>query len=256
MPDGTVNDRDCGRATACCNPGASPGPAPQCANPGPGKNLNGCDFAGEDFSGQDLSGSSISDATFRNAELFDTDLSDTTMRRTTFRGANLCSANLSSSSLNRADFRGSTGPDGRPTNLTRANLRGSSCGGVLFNNQTIFCQTITCNGVGPQRRLPGRGRPRGRVLHRCRLRTRSHLPEPGVRARSGHMHGGAEHLPKPWWAQLWRSTTLSMPCHDKRSDFLRNGNAMQRLLQRRGLHRGDRARLRLCRFHRSPLFVS
>ena len=118
-----------------------------CADPGPGSNLDGCDFAGRDFSGQDLSGSEINDATFRNAVLVDTDLSGSDMARTSFRGANLCGATLSSSSLVNADFRGSTGSDGRPTNLTRADLRSSKCKGTLYDANTIFCGTKTCNGA-------------------------------------------------------------------------------------------------------------
>ncbi len=118
-----------------------------CANPGPGKNLNGCDFAGKDFSGKNLSGSEINDATFDDAELVGADLSDSSMRRTAFRGANLCRAKLSSAALNKADFRGSAGPNGRSTNLTLADLRGSGCGGVQFDANTIFCGTRMCNGA-------------------------------------------------------------------------------------------------------------
>jgi hypothetical protein len=119
----------------------------ECADPGPGTNLDGCDFAGKDFSGRDLSGSDITDATFRNAVLVDTDLSGSDMARTSFRGANLCGAKLSSSSLANADFRGSSGSDGRPTNLTRADLRSSKCKGTIFDANTIFCGTKTCSGA-------------------------------------------------------------------------------------------------------------
>jgi hypothetical protein len=118
-----------------------------CANPGPSKTLNGCDFSGKNFSGKDLSGSEINDATFANAELVGADLSDSSMRRTTFRGANLCRATLTSASLNKADFRGADGPNGRPTNLTRADLRSSGCGGVQFDANTIFCGTRMCDGA-------------------------------------------------------------------------------------------------------------
>jgi hypothetical protein len=127
--------------------GRQPGAQNNCANPGPGSSLDGCDFAGRDFSGRDLSGSEINDATFQNAVLVDADLSGSDMARTSFRGANLCGAKLSSSSLAAADFRGSTGADGRPTNLTRADLRSSKCKGTLFDANTIFCGTTTCNGA-------------------------------------------------------------------------------------------------------------
>jgi hypothetical protein len=115
-------------ATAAGKPhGGKKGQAqPDCAHPGPGKNLNGCDFSGRDFSGKNLS--------------------DATMRRTNLRGANLCGANLSSSTLNNADFRGETGLGRRPTNMTRANLRGSTCGGLHSDANTIFCATRMCDG--------------------------------------------------------------------------------------------------------------
>jgi hypothetical protein len=124
-----------------------PRPQGKCANPGPSRNLNGCDFAGKDFSGQNLSGSEINDASFNNAELVGADLSDSSMRRTSFRGANLCRATLTSASLNKADFRGADGSQGRPTNLTLADLRSATCGGVQFDANTIFCGTRMCNGV-------------------------------------------------------------------------------------------------------------
>lgn len=127
-------------------PGRAQAPG-DCANPGPGRSLEGCNFAGRDFTGRDLSGSEMNDATFRNAVLVDTDLSGSDMAGTSFRGANLCGAKLSSSSLVNADFRGSTGSDGRPTNLTRADLRSSKCKGTRFNANTIFCGTRTCNGT-------------------------------------------------------------------------------------------------------------
>jgi uncharacterized protein YjbI with pentapeptide repeats len=108
-----------------------------CANPGPGKNLDGCDFSGQDFSGRSLRGSSLRGTRFTDAILRGTNLSDSNAKGANFHNANLCGANLSASTLKEADFTDAT--------LTRADLHASSCGGADFTG-AIFCRTRGCNG--------------------------------------------------------------------------------------------------------------
>ncbi|MGH6763989.1 MAG: pentapeptide repeat-containing protein, partial [Phyllobacterium sp.] len=78
---------------------------PDCANPGPSKDLKGCGFQGDDLSGLDLSSSNL--------------------RGVNFRDAILRCADLSSSNLRQADFRNA--------DLSGADLHSSACNGVLFN---------------------------------------------------------------------------------------------------------------------------
>jgi hypothetical protein len=113
------------------NAGRVSAAATDCFSPGPGSNLNGCNFNDQNLAGADLSSSS--------------------MVGTSFRGANLCSADLSSSQLRDADFRGG---GMRLTNLTRADLSSSGCRGIRFNAETVFCQTRTCNGAINNRDCP------------------------------------------------------------------------------------------------------
>ena len=113
--------------------------AADCLNPGPSSNMNGCNFTNDDFVGADLSSSS--------------------MRGTRFRGANLTCADLSSSQLKDADFRGFALP-GNATNLTLADLSSSGCIGTRFNDRTLFCGTIGCDGTVRNDDCPG-GPPAG-----------------------------------------------------------------------------------------------
>jgi hypothetical protein len=139
----TSQHRDRGRKTKPKNQPAAPagtadtlGPldaevsaqaAPDCANPGPSKNLQGCNFNGQNLAGIDLSSSNLKNARFN--------------------GTNLCGADLSSSTLTNVDFRN--------TNLTKADLHSSGCGGVQTNAGTTFCQTIMCNGTVRNDDCPG-----------------------------------------------------------------------------------------------------
>lgn len=93
--------------------------AADCFSPGPGSNMNGCDFSGTSLRAMDLSGS--------------------TMVGTKFNQADLCGADLSSSQLRNAQFNGAF--------LFRADLSGSGCRGVQFDADTVFCLTKTCNGA-------------------------------------------------------------------------------------------------------------
>ena len=108
--------------------------AADCLSPGPGTNLNRCNFNQANFVRADLSGSS--------------------MAGTRFRGANLCGADLSSSQLRDADFRGLPTGMVQPTNLTLADLSSSGCRGIRFDEYTILCQTKTCNGAISNRDCP------------------------------------------------------------------------------------------------------
>lgn len=101
--------------------------AADCANPGPSKNLKGCNFNGQNLAGFDLSGSNLRDAKFD--------------------GANLCGADLSSSTLVNADVRNAI--------LTKTDMHSSACGGIKTNAGTTFCQTITCNGAVRSDDCPG-----------------------------------------------------------------------------------------------------
>jgi hypothetical protein len=91
--------------------------ASQCGNPGPSKNLSGCNY-----SGQNLTGARLASANLRNANL---------------NGANLCGADLRSANLQGADLRGA--------NLTRANLSAAALGGANTSGAK-YCQTILPNG--------------------------------------------------------------------------------------------------------------
>ena len=124
-----------------------------CANPGPGQNLDGCDFSGQDFSGQSLRASSLRGTLFTGATLRGTNLSDSNAKGANFHNANLCGANLSSSTLTNADF---TGAD-----LTKADLHASACKGADFTGATL-CQTRTCNG-----KLDNSGCPSGDATVCC-----------------------------------------------------------------------------------------
>jgi hypothetical protein len=108
--------------------------AADCFSPGPGSNLNRCNFDGQNLAGVDLSSSS--------------------MVGTSFRGANLCGADLSSSQLRNADFRGLPLGMTVPTNLTLADLSSSGCRGTRFDAYTVLCRTKTCNGVINNRDCP------------------------------------------------------------------------------------------------------
>jgi hypothetical protein len=109
-----------------------------CANPGPSRNMNGCNFNGDDLSDANLSSSKMVATTFRDATLVGTNLSSSNMKQADFRRANLCGAVLRSSTLKDADFRGA--------NLTNAKLTSSGCGGLRTNAGTTFCNTTMCNG--------------------------------------------------------------------------------------------------------------
>jgi hypothetical protein len=93
--------------------------AADCFSPGPGSNLNGCDFTGAILQAMDLSGSTMVGAKFNEA--------------------NLCGADLSSSQLRNARFNGAF--------LFRTDFSGSGCRNVRFDADTFFCLTKTCNGV-------------------------------------------------------------------------------------------------------------
>jgi hypothetical protein len=108
-----------------------------CAKPGPGKNLDGCDFSGQDLSGKNLNGSSLRGTLFTGATLRGTNLSDSNAKGATFHDAKLCGANLSASTLTNTDFT--------DADLTKADLHASACKGADFTGATL-CQTKTCNG--------------------------------------------------------------------------------------------------------------
>lgn len=112
--------------------------AADCANPGPGTNLAGCDFRGDDFSGASLTGANLTGTIFVDATLVTTNLSGVSAKGARFADADLCGARLRSSVLKNADFRGA--------DLTRANLRASVCAGALFTAAT-FCRTVGCDGA-------------------------------------------------------------------------------------------------------------
>jgi hypothetical protein len=133
--------------------------AVDCTSPGPGSNVNNCNFNGDDLSGDDLSGSTMVGTRFNNATLVETDLSSSNMKDATFRGADLTCANLRSSTLKNADFRGPAGMD--LTDLTGANLSSSACGGIRFDDKTHFCRTRMCNGSFNDADCPGGVAPEG-----------------------------------------------------------------------------------------------
>ena len=100
------------------------------AEPGPGKNLDGCDFSGQDFSGRSLRASSLRGTLFTSATLRGTNLSDSNAKGANFHDATLCGANLSSSTLTNADF---TGAD-----LTKADLHASACKGRRLHRRHVL----------------------------------------------------------------------------------------------------------------------
>jgi hypothetical protein len=126
--------------------GSSHAPAPgndlsaqatTCTKPGPGKNLDGCDYSGQDLAGKNLNSSSLRGTLFIKTILRGANLGAVNAKGASFRTANLCGAKLASSTLTNADFRGA--------NLTQADLHASGCTGADFTGAT-FCQTKKCSG--------------------------------------------------------------------------------------------------------------
>ena len=109
-----------------------------CANPGPGQNLDGCFFFRQNLAGVDLHGSSLRGTNFAEANLAGADLHGSNARGAIFFKANLCGAKLHSSVLRNANFSGA--------NLTDTDLHSSSCAGADFYG-AVICRTIRCNGT-------------------------------------------------------------------------------------------------------------
>ena len=108
-----------------------------CANPGPGTNLDGCDFSGQELSGVDLSRASLRGANFSGANLTDANLSSSNARRARFSQARLCGAKVRSANLLGATFAAA--------DLTGADFALSNCTATDFAN-AVFCRTKLCNG--------------------------------------------------------------------------------------------------------------
>ena len=89
-----------------------------CQNPGPGKNLSGCDYSGADLRGRSFRGANLS--------------------RAKLIGAELCSADLRGANLHKTDFTGA--------HLTRTDLRGTNLSSAILTD-AHFCQTRMPKGT-------------------------------------------------------------------------------------------------------------
>jgi hypothetical protein len=91
--------------------------APGC-EPGPSKDLSGCDYSGEDLTGANFNGSSVAGANFSGA----------TLTAATFNGADLRCANFTNAVLNFVSFEGAT--------MTGATFEGADLTGATFSAST------------------------------------------------------------------------------------------------------------------------
>ncbi len=111
-----------------------------------GAALSSANLSGADLWQADLSGAYLTRAHLSGANLSWADLSGATLTQANLSGATLTQANLSGADLTLADLSGAilrearmyAGPDGRPTNLEDADLRGARMAGMTVGPETIL----------------------------------------------------------------------------------------------------------------------